>query len=296
MKKKILALVALCTAIMGLVACGNTETSTEVTGTPAVQKQEETKGSSTSTEKKLSENNTTATEPTTAPTVEATVAPTEAPAVPTEVSWEESGMSYELFENPVDEFGRKTVAVIVTNNSDTTYYCNHPGLRLNPFSLEPNGKWYEVFSNTDEAKEFINNLETTSKFKPLSNNVLTTELECTVTNVTNHDNYISIEIKSNDIVKVFNAYNNLNVTYDEFLDAAYSFRMDLIDTYYPFGTCILYNSNNEIVAIYGIGLDIYGNDDTEEAEYRFGVSIPSDLEYSKITMVMQYAWNDGVFE
>jgi len=285
MKKKILAMIALCTAIMGLSACGNTETSTEVAGTQSVQ--EEVKGDSSSNEKTLSKNDATVeptTAPTTIPTAKPTVTPTEAPVVPTkvEVSWEESGMSYELFENPDG-----TVAVIVTNNGDKTYSCryNQNETKMVSFTLEPNSKNYVVLSDEENAKTYTTYLEK-STCKPQTN-YLTTEIDCIITN----ENNGLFELKTSDIVKHFNNCINSNVTLSEFVDyqaAACLFTPGS-------GILIFYNDNNEIVTIKEpICADSYLDAETYVNTCEF--DLPSDLEYSKITMVMQYTWADGIFE
>ena len=288
MKKRILTMLALCATIMCLAACDNEETNATgtngtatVTATPAAK--EEADNSSTETE-----NNTTV-EPTTAPTtdttVEATVTPTEAPTV-TEVSWEESGMSYELFEIPDG-----TVAVIVTNNGDTIYHCESNKRSHNEyfsFILEPNGKYYYRFSKTEDAEIFTNSLENNSEFEPVSNKVLTVEMDCTVTNATNYNEHDNIEVKSDDIVKTFNNHTNLNVAFDKFLDAAFSTMLIQPNVY------IVYNDNNEIVTILPATDNLC--EYTEEVVFEIDFDLPTDLEVSKITVVTQYQWSDNSFE
>jgi len=148
MKKKLLLTTAII-ATLSLAACGkdagqpdtpqNTATPT-ATAIQETDKQNNTESSSAPVETTAPAEPTVTPEPTATP--EPTVTPTEAPAKPKEVSWEESGMSYELFENPDG-----TVAVIVTNNGDTTYNCYDDTNKIN-ITLEPKAKWYSIFSSS----------------------------------------------------------------------------------------------------------------------------------------------------
>lgn len=290
MKKRILTMLALCATIMCLAACDNEETNTNATGgtttatVTATPASKEADTSSTETENNVA----TTVEPTTAPTVEATVTPTAAPAVPTEVSWEESGMSYELFENPygADDGMEECVTVIITNNSDTTYFCDY-----GCFGLEPNGKWYELFYSKDEAESFINTITTNPVKTTVSEYWLTTELPCTITNdnstAENYEEYRyrTIEFKSDDMIKHFNETTNITLTSD-----GYSTSYMLFSCTPGFGIIILHDENNEIVAITRTAKP------NDYPEFTGEIVLPKDFEFSKMTMLMQYNWMDNSIE
>ena len=273
-------MLALCATIMCLAACDNEETNATgtngtatVTATPAAK--EEADNSSTKTEN----NAVTTVEPTTAPTVEATV--TEAPAVPTEVSWEESGMSYELFENPDG-----TVAVIVTNHGNTTYACDDY-----TFTLEPNGKYYKLFYSTEDAEKFVNTITTAPVVTVEPWKYLTTEIPCTIAGDNSKDkyyeeyNYTTFEFKSDDCIEHFKRTTNLAIPSDYYEKSYYSF---IFST--EFGIIILYDENNEIVAITSTAKpDGY-------SEFTGKIELPKGFEFSKMTMFMQYYWKDNSIE
>ena len=141
---------------------------------------------------------------------------------------------------------------------------------------------------------------------PTNNHVLNAELDCTITNVTNHDTYNlngdidktynKFSIKSDDVVKTFNKHTNLNVAYDKFWDAEgrrYLF-IDCNDTAEIMS--ILYNSDNEIVAILPGRTDCDVNGETEEYAFTTNCLLSKDIEVSKITVVVQYFWADNSFE
>jgi len=267
MKKKLFTMLAICTALT-LTACNSKETTnTDTTTTTTVAVQKESNTSVTATTQQAT---------TTAPTT------TEAPILA--LTWENSGLSYEVIETAnmsTDKTTDTLYLVTVTNNhNDNTYHINtgvsYHFYALNNCYLTPGNTFEFTFLTKEDADTFVTNITATpikdlylSIEEPNGHWLFAPEIECTIISTEPYGNDKNMKFNFDDTSWYFDKDNGMKVAIDEWYGA--------ITTH----TLHFYDANNNLVGVYAepIMKNFYRDEDDAT------ILIRPDVNFTKVTAI-----------
>jgi len=284
MKKRLLIL-AICMVTMSFTACGNKDTEEPKESTP-------TTTASVIEQKVDTKENVTAS--TTTDKVEATTAPTETTPEQTttseptkepvgELTWENSGLSYEVIEtvNMSAERTTDTLYIVTTtnNHNDNTYHINtgvsYHFYTLNNCYLTPGNTFEFTFLAKEDADTFVANI-TANPMKDLYVSIAETnghwlfapEIECTIVNTEPYGNDKKMTFNYDDTSWYFDKDNGMKVAYDE---------------WYGFVTTTalhFYDANGNLVGVYAEPF-MYSSRDKIDAT----ITIRPDVDFTNVTAI-----------